>query len=85
MDLSAAHAHPHQPPLSATHVADMLDTLDAADVRSTIAELEDLLATLRPAATVRDQLTAVDSETFKAALILRTQRALARLTRPVRR
>jgi hypothetical protein len=71
--------------LSAADVADMLDTLDATDLRSTIAELEDPPAMLRPGASVRDQLTAVDSETFKAALILRTQRALARRARPVRR
>jgi len=75
MDLSAAQASTEQPALSAADVADMLDTLDAADVRSTIAELEDLLATLRPAATVREQLAAVDNATFKAALILRSQRA----------
>jgi hypothetical protein len=85
MDLPATQAYPHQPALSTADVGDMLDTLDAADVRSTIAELEELLAMLRPVATVRDQLTAVDSETFKAALILRTQRALARRARPVRR
>jgi hypothetical protein len=84
MDLSAAQASTDQPALSAVDVADMLDTLDVADVRSTIAELEDLLATLRPAATVREQLAAVDSATFKAALILRSQRAQARRGRQVR-
>lgn len=84
MDLSAAQASTDQPALSAADVADMLDTLDVADVRSTIAELEDLLATLRPAATVREQLAAVDSATFKAALILRSQRAQARRGRQVR-
>lgn len=78
MDLSAAQTRTGQPALSAADVADMLDTLDAADVRSTIAELEDLLSTLRPATTVREQLAAVDTATFKAALILRSQRARAR-------
>jgi hypothetical protein len=85
MDLPAAQADPHRPALSAADVADMLDTLDAADVRSTIAELEDVLATLRPAATVRDQLTAVDSDTLRAALILRAQRARVCQSRQGRR
>jgi len=85
MDLSAAQTRTDQPALSAADVADLLDTLDAADVRSTIAELEDLLSTLRPAATVREQLAGVDSDTFKAALILRAQRARARQSRQGRR
>jgi hypothetical protein len=85
MDLPAAQAGPDRVALSAADVADMLDALAAADVRSTIAELEELLATLRPAADVRDQLAAVDSDTFKAALILRAQRARARQSRQVQR
>jgi hypothetical protein len=56
----------------------MLDTLDAADLHRTIAELEDLLSTLRPAAGVREQLAAVDRRTLQAALTLRRQRTRVR-------
>ncbi len=78
MDTSATNAHTEQATLSVEAVADMLDTLDAADLHRTIAELEDLLATLRPAASVRAQLAAVDRKTLQAALILRRQRARVR-------
>ena len=80
MDLPA-----DRPALSAADVADLLDTLLAADVRRTIAGLEDLLATLRPAATVREQLAAADADTVKAALILRARRDRARRTARGRR
>jgi hypothetical protein len=78
MDTSATNARTEQATLSVEAVADMLDTLDAADLHRTIAELEDLLATLRPAASVRAQLAAVDRKTLRAALILRRQRARLR-------
>jgi hypothetical protein len=78
MDTSATNAHTEQATPSVEAVADMLETLDAADLHRTIAELEDLLATLRPAASVRTQLAAVDRKTLQAALILRRQRARLR-------
>ena len=56
-------------------VAEMLDTLAAADVQLTISELEELLARLRPAVTVRQLLAAVDPATLRAALLLRRRRA----------
>jgi hypothetical protein len=74
MDTPAAHGHAAQVPLSAEAVADMLDTLDAADLSKTIAGLEQVLSTLRPAASVRDRLVGVDRETLQAALALRRQR-----------
>lgn len=77
MDLCPAQASTDRRALSAADVADMLVTVDAADVCSSIAELEDPLAILRPAATVRVQLAAVASVAFKAAVILRWQRAEA--------
>jgi len=78
MDTSAANARNEQATLSVEAVADMLETLDAADLHRTIAELEDLLATLRPAASVREQLAAVDRKTLQAALILRRRRVRLR-------
>ena len=61
-------------------VAEMLDTLAAADVQLTIGELEELLARLRPAVTVRQHLAGVDPATLRAALLLllllRRRRAL---------
>jgi hypothetical protein len=75
MDRSTANAHTDRRPLSAEDVADMLDTLESANVHTTIAGLEDLLATLRPAAVIPSRLADVDFGTFKAALILRAQRA----------
>ncbi len=78
MDTSATNARTEQATLSVEAVADMLETLDAADLHRTIAELEDLLATLRPAASVRAQLAAVDRKTLQAALILRRRRARLR-------
>ena len=78
MDTSAANARTEQATLSVEAVADMLETLDAADLHRTIAELEDLLATLRPAASVREQLAAVDRKTLQAALILRRRRVRLR-------
>ena len=74
MDLNAANADAGEPTLSAAEVADLLDTLEAADVRATIADLEDLLAILRPAAAVRERLAAADSATVKAALMMRATR-----------
>jgi hypothetical protein len=75
MDLSAApRLDPVTTALSPAAVADLLDTLDAADVRTTIAGLEDLLATVRRAVRVRARLAAVDADTLKAALRLRAQR-----------
>jgi hypothetical protein len=74
MDRPAANGHAAQEVLSAEAVADMLDTLDAADLSKTIAGLEQVLSTLRPAASVRDRLAGVDRETLKAALVLRQQR-----------
>jgi hypothetical protein len=74
MDTPAANGHAAQEALSAEAVADMLDTLDAADLSKTIAGLEQVLSTLRPAASVRDRLVGVDRETLKAALTLRQQR-----------
>lgn len=79
MDRSAADAGAV---LSALDVSDLLDTLEAADVRTTIAGLEDLLAALRPASIVRERLASVDGVTLKAALIMRAQR---RHSEPVRR
>jgi hypothetical protein len=70
----AANGHAAQEALSAEAVADMLDTLDAADLSKTIAGLEQVLSTLRPAASVRARLVGVDRETLKAALALRRQR-----------
>ncbi len=78
MDTSAANARTEQATLSVEAVADMLETLDAANLHRTIAELEDLLATLRPAASVREQLAAVDRKTLQAALILRRRRVRLR-------
>jgi hypothetical protein len=75
MDRSTAKARTDATRLSAEDVADMLDTLESANVHTTIAGLEDLLATLRPAAVISGRLAAVDFGTFKAALILRAQRA----------
>jgi hypothetical protein len=74
MDRPAANGHAAQEALSAEAVADMLDTLDAADLSKTIAGLEQMLSTLRPAATVRNRLAGVDRDTLKAALTLRQQR-----------
>ena len=74
MDTPAANGHAAQQELSAEAVADMLDTLDAADLSKTIAGLEQVLSRLRPAASVRDRLVGVDRETLKAALVLRRQR-----------
>jgi hypothetical protein len=74
MDTPAANGHAAPEALSAEAVADMLDTLDAADLTKTIAGLERVLSTLRPAASVRDRLVGVDRETLKAALVLRAQR-----------
>jgi len=74
MDTPAANGHAAQEALSAEAVADMLDTLDAADLSKTIAGLERLLSTLRPAATVRNRLAGVDRDTLQAALVLRQQR-----------
>jgi hypothetical protein len=78
MDTSATNARTEPATPSVEAVADMLETLDAADLHRAIAELEDLLATLRPAASVRTQLAAVDRKTLQAALILRRQRARLR-------
>ena len=78
MDTSATNARTEQATLSVEAVADMLETLDAANLHRTIAELEDLLATLRPAASVREQLAAVDRKTLQAALILRRRRVRLR-------
>jgi hypothetical protein len=78
MDTSATNARTEQATLSVEAVADMLETLDAADLHRTIAELEDLLATLRPAASVRAQLAAVDRKTLQAALAVRRQRVRLR-------
>ena len=55
-------------------VAEMLDTLAAADVQLTISELEELVARLRPAVAVRQDLAAVDPGTLRAALLLRRRR-----------
>jgi hypothetical protein len=74
MDTPAGNGHAAQEALSAEAVADMLDTLDAADLSKTIAGLEQVLSTLRPAATVRNRLARVDRDTLKAALVLRQQR-----------
>ena len=74
MDTPAANGHAPQDPLTAEAVADMLDTLDAADLSKTIAGLEQMLSMLRPAVSARDRLVGVDRETFKAALVLRRQR-----------
>jgi hypothetical protein len=74
MDTPAGNGHAAQEALSPEAVADMLDTLDAADLSKTIAGLEQVLSTLRPAASVRDRLGGVDRETLKAALALRRQR-----------
>jgi hypothetical protein len=80
MDLSAgSRLDPVTTPLSPADVADLLDTLDAAEVRTPIAGLEDLLATVRRAIRIRAHLAAVDGDTLKAALRLRAQR---RRTRP---
>ena len=61
-------------PPSPEDVVSMLDLLDAADLRNTVAGVEGLLRTLRPAAEVPDRLVAVDSDTLKAALVLRARR-----------
>jgi hypothetical protein len=74
MDTPAANGHATPDTLSVEAVADMLDTLDAADLSKTIAGLEQMLSTLRPAAGVRDRLVGVDRETLQAALVLRRQR-----------
>jgi hypothetical protein len=74
MDRPAVNGHAAQAALSAEAVADMLDMLDAADLSKTIAGLEQVLSTLRPAASVRDRLVGVDRETLQAALVLRRQR-----------
>lgn len=77
--------------LEPTDIADMLDTLAAADrelaaeldriasARSpvnsaTVTALERLLATLRPAAAVRDRLAGVDSAVLAAAIRIRGTR-----------
>jgi len=73
MDVSTAMAGPSAP-LTAEAVADMLDVLDTANVHRTAAALELLLARLRPAVTIRDQLAAVDPVTLRAALALRAAR-----------
>jgi hypothetical protein len=78
MDPSATNARTEQATLSVEAVADMLETLDADDLHRTIVELEDPLATLRPAANVRAQLAAVDRKTLRAALKLRRRRARLR-------
>jgi hypothetical protein len=74
MDTPAANGHAAQDALGAEAVADMLDTLDAADLSKTIAGLERVLSTLRPAASVRNRLVGVERETLQAALALRQQR-----------
>lgn len=80
------------PRLEPEQVAEMLDTLAAADQqvanvldriatsrspvsRSTVAALERLLATLRPAADVRDGLACVDRKVLSAAIRLRRERS----------
>lgn len=87
---SPASAHPSPPP-GPREVADMLDTLAAADLQlaqeldriassrspvsgTTVAALERLLATLRPAADVRSRLAVVDRRVLGAAIRLRRQR-----------
>jgi len=50
-------------------VAEMLDTLAAADVQLTIGELDEHLALLRRALAVRQLLAAVDLATLQAALL----------------
>jgi hypothetical protein len=57
-------------------VAEMLDTLAAADVQLTIGELEELLARLRPALAVRQLVAAVDPATLQAAPLRRRRRML---------
>jgi hypothetical protein len=74
MDTPAAKGHTAQEALTAEAVADMVDTLDAADLSKTIAGLEQMLSMLRPAVSVRDRLVGVDRETLTAALVLRRQR-----------
>ena len=56
-------------------VAEMLDTLAAADVQLNIGELDEQLARLRRALAVR-QLLAVDPATLQAALLGRRRRML---------
>jgi hypothetical protein len=56
-------------------VVDLLDTLDAADVRTTIGDLEQTLAVLKPAADARDALAYVDPALLRAALRLRRRRS----------
>ena len=78
MDLSAAsRLEPVTPALTPADVTDLLDTLESADVRTTIAGLEVVLATVRRAARIRARLAAVDAGTLKAALRLRAQRGQA--------
>jgi len=78
MDTSATNARTEQATHSVEAVADMLETLCPSGLHSPTGGLEDLLATLRPAASVRAQLAAVDRKTLQAALILRRQRARLR-------
>jgi len=59
---------------TAEDVAEMLDTVDAANVQATITELEELLATRRRAASMQEKLATVPPETLRAALVLRAQR-----------
>ncbi|HEY3713176.1 MAG TPA: hypothetical protein VGL39_01515 [Jatrophihabitantaceae bacterium] len=55
-------------------VVDLLDTLDAADVRATIGDLEQTLALLKPAAGARDALALVEPAVLREALQLRQHR-----------
>jgi hypothetical protein len=57
-------------------VAEMLDTLAAADVQLTIGELDEQLARLRRALAVRQLLAAVDPAALQAALLGRRRRML---------
>jgi hypothetical protein len=56
-------------------VVELLDTLDAADVRTTIDDLEQTLAILKPAADARDALAYVDPVLLRAALRIRRRRS----------
>jgi hypothetical protein len=56
-------------------VVELLDMLEAADVRATIGDLEQTLAILRPAADAREALAYVDPVLLRAALRLRRRRS----------
>lgn len=57
-------------------VVELLNTVDAADVRTTIGDLEQTLAILKPAADARDALAYVDPVLLRAALRIRRRRSV---------